>query len=143
MAKKNLQTRIEKSKRLQFVIVPGGSNGLLLACKGSDGATSYHIHLTKDIVTSTFADRELTHSVLQVSCQENMGYRYCNCKGNEQHTICYHGLGGLRHAIIEMAGKHISILEDIFEAISLKNMGGKLVKIVSMNGNAVLWGVVR
>lgn len=62
--------------------------------------------------------------------------------GNRKDVICYHSIASIIK-IVEDKGKTISLTDDLMKAINLLNFGGKLVKVVSAQGDGFMWGVVK
>jgi hypothetical protein len=137
----NLSKRVQKSKSLKFNKIPSVINGKIgYGTTSHNCEHSYQVYLAKARETSQFGDKEISHDTITVNCiqtHQPVG----DCPGNSNNAICYHGLGAIRH---HLAGKGaiITFCENIFDAIKLRKPGRSLVKIISGQGQAVLWGVV-
>lgn len=138
----NLSKRVQKSKSLSFRLVFSPKPN-----KYTYGTTShnhehfYQIVLEKAREHSPFGDEQMEHDTITVNCiqtHQPVG----DCPGNSNGTICYHGLGAIRHHLAQKNAT-ISFCQTIFDAIKLRKPGQSLVKIVSAQGEAVLWGVVE
>lgn len=140
----NLSNRVQKSKQLQFTEV-GGSNKRMLATVGSK-QDHYQIRFSHHLENMKFGDQLMDIRVFEVDCQRiDVGNGKLNpmetCKGNCQHTVCYHCLGGLRY-LFEKDNKAISFYNSIFSTGSGLNLGGKIALVKTPHGGSV-WVVVR
>ncbi len=140
----NLSRRVQKSKQLKFREI-GGSNKRMLATVGSK-QDRYQITFSYHLENMKFGDQLMGIRVFEVDCQRiDTGNGKLNpmeaCKGNCQHTVCYHCLGGLRHLFQEQK-KTISFHNDIFSVITAVNIGGTIAKVETLNGGWV-WAVIR
>lgn len=135
----NLSNRVQKSKSLKFNFIPGLSNPAY-GTTSHDHTHHYQVFLSKARETIAIGDKVISHDTITVKCVQ-CHKRVGNCKGNSNGTICYHGLGAIRHHL-SLKHSNIAFCQDIFDAIKLRKPGQSLVKIVSVQGQAILWGVV-
>ncbi len=139
----NLSNRVQKSKCLKFREVSGLKNSKIFGCWGSRG-DHYQTELTSATEVIITPDQKLKVDVIQVSCNSYPGVGVCKeCKGNNQHTICYHGLGAIRKAFDDVE-KSISFFDNYQDAMNFKQFGGKLAKVRSLNGKgSFIWAVIQ
>jgi len=146
----NLSQRVQKSKSLKFGAACSGqiSNHKYVAYGfvSPISEKTYEVKLNKKRQKSPFGDVEITHDVISVNCQffhpRNGNLRLMDdCPGNSRDTICYHGLGAIRHHLAQK-GYTIAFCANVFDAIKLRKPGQTLVKVVSDQGEGILWGVV-
>ncbi len=140
----NLSQKIQKSERLQFREI-GGSSKRMLATIGSK-ENHYQITFSHHLQKIKFDNQLIDVRVFEVDCQRiDTSNGKLNpietCKGNCQHTVCYHCLGGLRH-IFEKDNKSISFYDNVFSTGSGLNLGGKIALVKSPHGGSV-WAIVR
>lgn len=137
----NLSKRVQKSKSLEFKLVSSPKPN-----KYTYGTTShnhehfYQVVLEKSREHSLFGDEQIGHDTITVTCIK-CHQPVCDCPGNSNGTICYHGLGAVRYHLAQKSAT-ISFCQSIFDAVRLRKSGQALVKIVSAQGRAGLWGVV-
>ncbi len=140
----NLSNRVQKSKQLQFTEI-GGSNKHMLATVGSK-QDHYQIRFSHHLENMKFGDQLMDIRVFEVDCQQiDVGNGKLNpmepCKGNCQHTVCYHSLGGLRY-LFEKNNQTISFYDSEFSVRTATNLGGKIAKVETPNRGSV-WAIVR
>ncbi len=137
-----LSDRVKKAKNLRITKTNDSYNTW-----GSQGDT-YRIKLNstrKDIVTP---DGWLNIPVFHTSCKKVI-YNYnktdCElaaCKGNNQHTVCYHCLGAIWQTFNKV-GRQVSFFQSYHDAISGLQFGGFIAKTVNNNNTGSVWCVVR
>jgi len=88
----------------------------------------------KDIVTP---DGYLSIPVFHSNCNNGEA-----CKGNTQHTVCYHSIGAIYRSF-ECVDNHVSFYETYHDAVNGLNFGGFVAKITNNNGRGHVWCVVR
>lgn len=88
------------------------------------------------VATCKYADNGNGRLDPMVNCPGN------SHSGNRSDVICYHVMGSIVK-MVEDKGKTIKLTDDLMKAINLLNLGGKLVKVVSTQGQGSMWGVVR
>src|SRR3972149_2923584 len=146
----NLSQRVQKSKNLRFgAVITGQITDHKYVAYGfisPNSTKTYEVKLNKERQKSPFGDAEITHDVISVNCEffhpRNGNLRLMDsCPGNSQDTICYHGLGAIRHHLAAK-GYTISFCANVFDAIKLRKPGQTLVKVVSDQEEGILWGVV-
>lgn len=84
---------------------------------------------------------DIEHFTITCQCQKVTGPGMVDCKGNSNGTVCYHSLG----SFIKMTKKNGSearLFDNFSDAFRYSNFGGKLVKVVSQQGEGVCWAVV-
>lgn len=87
---------------------------------------------------------DITFPVIRVSCHQvaGVGMPQPDCRGNSNSTICYHCLATL----IKRASDNdytLSLFDHFSDAARYANFGGKLIKIVSTQGDGYCWGVSK
>jgi hypothetical protein len=136
----NLSKRVQKSKSLKFNFVRSHRGGHMYGTTSHNHERHYQVVISKERETSPFGDKQISHDTIVVDCYQ-VHQPVGDCPGNSNGTICYHGLGAVRYHLAQK-GVTISFCQNIFDAIRLRKSGQSLVKIVSGQGEAVLWGVV-
>ena len=137
-----LSKRVEKAKQLRITQTnehfnTWGSNDDL-----------YRIHLSSDKKEIATPDGYLEIKVFRTNCQAvvynlmKTDAALCNCKGNNNHTVCYHSLGAIYKSFKD-AGSQASFYETYRNADRALTFGGFLAKIINNNGQGFVWCVVR
>lgn len=106
----------------------------------SNGEKYYNVDLFHSRIVIVTPDGKKSMMVLEVTCQEDTGLLH-DCPGNSRHAVCYHGIGAL-HESFKKAGKLISF-HRTYEGAIQRKFSGKIVKIVSTQGNGFLWAVIK
>lgn len=134
-ARQNLRNRIAKARKLNFTPLSGRKGEAFT--RGSE-MTKYHVMVAKSQVTTSVGSEKLVTHLFACRCKED---EIKDCKGNGNGTVCYHCLGWVRD-VLSKSNLQIAFHADILSAIAGLNFGGQLVKIVSAQGNGVVWGVL-
>src|SRR3990167_7550158 len=79
-----------------------------------------------------------------VECHQavEVGMPQPTCKGNSNGTVCYHGMAAVMAAAARK-GQVLSLFDNFSTAVNFSRLGGKLVKVVSAQGQGHAWGVVK
>jgi hypothetical protein len=146
----NLSQRVQKSKSLKFgAAITGQISSHKYVAYGfvsPHSEKTYEVKLQRERQNSPFGDQEITHDVITVNCKffhpRNGNLQLMdNCPGNSKNTICYHGLGAIRHHLAQK-GYTIAFCANVFDAVKLRKPNQTLVKVVSDQGEGILWAVV-
>lgn len=141
-----LSERVIKAKLLRFT--PTGKTGQFNTWGSKDN--HYIVSLkssSKEIVTP---DGFLAIKVFETHCQKQWyelnlkKSNSCDCKGNIQHTICYHCLGAIWWSF-KLTNKQVkvSFYETYQDADRALAFGGFIAEVVNQNGKGIVWAVVR
>ncbi len=130
----NLSRRVLKAKELRIT-----KTNHCYHTWGSNG-NHYEICLSssrKDIATP---DGYLNIPVFHSQCNNSQH----SCKGNVQHTVCYHSIGTIFRSFENTKiGSFVSFYSTYHDAINGLNLGGYIAKITNNNGRGHIWCVVR
>jgi len=146
----NLSQRVQKSKNLKFgAVITGQITDHKYVAYGFVSPISektYEVKLNRERQNSPFGDVEITHDVISVNCQffHPRNGNSClmdDCPDNSRDTICYHGLGAIIHHLAQK-GYTIAFCANVLDAVKLRKPGQILVKVVSDQGEGILWAVV-
>lgn len=138
----NLSKRVEKAKLLRITKTNGHFNTW-----GSKGGP-YRIHLASDEKEIITPDGYITIKVFRTNCQSvilnltKTDATLCGCKGNVNHTVCYHALGTIWKSFKDV-GKEVSFYSSYRDADRALTLGGFLAKIVNNNSYGIIWCIVR
>ncbi len=157
----NFQKRVNKARKLSPVICATNGNSTKLAMASlSNPEVHYHtevIYVGKRVVRIEETDdigefTRISFHLYSVTCEfpDNGNGRLnpmekClgnSHSGNRSDVVCYHSMAGIMKAVGEK-GKMISLTDGLMSAINLLSLGGKLVKVVSTQGQGSMWGVVK
>jgi hypothetical protein len=86
---------------------------------------------------------DIKYTVVEVECHQvaGVGMPQPDCKGNNG-TLCYHSLATLIKRANDQ-GQTLSLFDNFSDAARYANFGGKLVKIVSSQGEGYCWAVSK
>lgn len=156
----NFQKRVNKAKKLNPIICAtnGSKNKKLAMGSLSDESRRYHVNIVyagKDMVRvngGRNTNATIIYSLYAITCEyADNGNGKLNpmekClgnshSGNRNDVTCYHSMAGII-ALVKDKGKTIKLTDDLMKAINLLSLGGKLVKMISTQGDGVMWGVVK
>lgn len=141
----NLRNRVQKAKQISkyFRIGTIDRKGAAYSIFTNTNGTENNYEVTVKSTRKTripFGDTNLESFVFNVECKRITGH--CNCKGNERHTVCYHGFFALVQSLKE-AGLQIRFYENVFDAVNGLNFGGSLAKVQSVQGSGIVWATVH
>lgn len=161
MAKSNFQKRVDKARKLSPVICATNGNSKKLAMGSLSSDKRYHvnvIYVGRDNVRMVESDGSnksiagIPSYLYSTTCEyvDNGNGRLnpmekCwgnSYSGNRSDVVCYHSMAGIIKVVKEK-GKVISLTDSLMKAINLLSFGGKLVKVVSTQGQGNMWGVVK
>jgi hypothetical protein len=139
-----LSDRVAKAKQIKRYFKIGtidrkGAYSIWTNTNGQENNYEVTVKSNPKKVNIPFGDSNLPCFVFNVECKKITSH--CNCKGNERHTVCYHGFFALVQSLKE-AGMKIDFYEDIFGAVNGLNFGGNLVKVQSAQGKGIVWARV-
>lgn len=107
----------------------------------SDDATSY-----QQRIEYTGKDRieDIEFCVYSCECHQvaSVGMSQPDCKGNINGTVCYHSLACLMRAASDNK-QTLSLFDHFSDASRYANFGGKLLKVVSVQGKGYCWAVTK
>ena len=138
-----LSERIKKAKKLRFTSKSKGQYNTW----GTDDI-HYTIDLSsgkKEIITP---DGYLMISVFYTNCiahnySDDLTIDNCAfCKGNTQHTVCYHSLAAIYQSFQEI-GKSVSFHSTYRSADRALTLGKFLAKVENQNGRGCVWVVIK
>lgn len=142
----NLSRRVQKSKqitkyfRIGTVDLKGAAYSIFTFTDSGEINYETTVKSNPRKVEIPFGDTKLKSFVFNVECKRITGH--CNCKGNERHTVCYHGFFALVQSLKEV-NLQIRFYENVFDAVNGLNFGGSLAKVQSTQGNGIVWATVH
>lgn len=114
---------------------------------GSQNGDRYRVEVYWE-GSRTVTNTDITYTQANCQCHkivantsQNLQGRV-NCQGNEKWAICYHVLASLK-AGAEAKGKQIAFFDVFSQAQLYSNLGGKLIRIDSIQGKGIAWAVVK
>lgn len=138
-----LSVRVEKAKKLRIIPAVSGEKGCYNTYGSGDDL--YKICLSSGIKNLVTPDGYRPTRIFYTSCKKetvNPDSPYQNecefCRGNKQHTVCYHCLGTIWFSL-NMAEFQVSFFETYDDARNGLNFGGTLAKIENQNGTGAVW----
>lgn len=144
-----LTKRVERARLLRFTPITGSNDFNTWGSKDdhyvvnliSGRAKIYSLGILERTVTAFFTDCNM-HTVGADNNPYEIDIR--PCRGNSEHTVCYHCIGRIIHAY-QGLDKEIQFYEDYNEASALvqSEAGDKLVKIFNSSRRGHIWMVVR
>lgn len=151
MSKSNLAKRVEKAKQLRFAPLKIKDSPEEFNTRGSKD-DHYVLSLTsREVKIYPRGGGERTITAFFAFCNKHavgINNPYIvdiqPCRGNCDHTVCYHAIGKIIHAY-RGTDKDVCFFEDFNEAddFACYKAGDKLVKIFNDNRRSYIWMVVR
>jgi len=138
-----IKSRIEKAKKQSVVETsfPKVAVSHWGQRSASDPAVNY-----QQKVTCTGKDKieDVEFVKFSVECHKavEVGMPQPACEGNSNGTVCYHSMAAVMAAAARK-GQVLSLFDKFSTAVNYSQLGGKLVKILSAQGDGKAWGVVR
>jgi len=134
----NLSNRVKKAKELTWSHSP--RNPSHYGTWGIEGEY-YNVDLGHKVESVHTDYGQIPTTVIEVTCKVDLGGGTCSCLGNNQHTVCYHGLGAIYESF-RKNGKLVSFFEDYEDRFPLFHFGGCIVLIKSAQGKGFVWAMI-